>query len=146
MVFRPGLYGILTLSFLISGVICFIGFLIFWILTMRGRVLEFGILRSMGLSTGRLIGMMGIEQVLTSLAASGAGILIGLIASKIFIPFFQIAYSTADQVPAFAVISSPDDLAKIYVFVSVILAVGLGILGWMLSRINMNQALKLGED
>lgn len=43
-----------------------VGFAIFWILSIRDKVLQFGILRAMGLSLKKLIGMLGIEQILIS--------------------------------------------------------------------------------
>jgi putative ABC transport system permease protein len=45
-----GTNGVLTVGFIIILLVCMTGFLIYWILSIRSRVLQFGIFRAMGLS------------------------------------------------------------------------------------------------
>ncbi len=52
------LNGILTLGFLISILVTFAGFLLYWILSLKGRTLQNGIMRAMGLSLRQLIGIL----------------------------------------------------------------------------------------
>lgn len=61
-----GTNGTLTIAFIATMLITAVGFAIFWILSIRDKVLQFGILRAMGLSLKKLIGMLGIEQILIS--------------------------------------------------------------------------------
>jgi putative ABC transport system permease protein len=138
--------GSMTLGFIISGIICFLGFLLYWVLSLSARTLQFGILRGMGLSLKHLILMMVWEQLLTSGAAMVIGIFIGLGASRMFVPLFQMAYSAVSQVPPFRVISYASDRIRIYILMACTLGLGLIILGYLLSRIKIHQAIKLGED
>ena len=144
--FRLAINGVLTLGFIISGIICLLGFLIYWILSINSRVLQFGIFRAMGLSVRKLISMIICEQILTSGAAIISGIYIGLISSKIFVPFFQLVFDAYSQVPPFKVISYVSDRIKIYILISFTLVIGLAILGFLISRIKISQAIKLGEE
>lgn len=144
--FLLAINGVLTLGFMICGVICFLGFLIYWVLSINSRVLQFGILRAMGLSVRKLISMIVWEQILTSGAAVVSGIFIGLVTSRIFVPFFQAAFDAYLQVPPFRVISYSSDRMKIYALVGITLLLGLGILGGMISGIKIDQAIKLGEE
>ncbi|MBD2867890.1 FtsX-like permease family protein [Paenibacillus sp. IB182493] len=144
--FLMALNGILTLGFVLSILVSFIGFLLYWVLSLRGRTLQNGILRAIGLSFGQLIGMLAVEQVLTSGVAVLIGILVGNIASLLYVPNFQIAFNPSSLVPPFQVMFDPDDLTRIYTLVGFMLAVGLGILAYMLSRLRIHQAIKLGED
>ncbi|MFC5468681.1 ABC transporter permease [Cohnella suwonensis] len=144
--FMLALNGVLTLGFIISILISFVGFLLYWILSLKGRTLQNGIMRAIGLSLRQLIGMLALEQLLTSGVAILIGVLIGNFASELFVPNFQIAFNPSSLVPPFKVVFAAIDFIRLYAVVFVMMALGLGILSFMLSRIRVHQALKLGED
>ena len=50
--FQLAVNGVMTLGFLIAIGISFIGFLLYWLLSLYGRILQFGVLRAMGISLG----------------------------------------------------------------------------------------------
>lgn len=141
-----GMNGMLTLGFIAAMLISMLGFLIYWIISIQDRILQFGILRAMGLSMFRVIGMLVCEQVLVSGAAILLGIIIGGLAGDLFIPLLQIVYSSADQVPPFRIMASGDDYLKIYGVIGAMLLMGFLILWRIISRIRIDQAVKLGED
>lgn len=144
--FLLALNGILTLGFIISIVISFVGFLLYWVLSLKGRTLQNGIMRAIGLSLRQLIGMLGLEQLLTSGVAILIGVVVGNVASELYVPNFQMAFNPSSLVPPFKVIFESIDFVRLYAVVIVMLLLGLGILSYMLSRIRVHQALKLGED
>jgi len=141
--FLLGLNGTLSLGFIVSIIIAFIGFLLFWILTIKSRVLQYGVFRAMGIPLKKLIGILLFEQVLTSGFASFIGIIIGGITSVLFVPLFHL--SMEQQLP-FQVIFDPSDERKIYLFVALMLSAGLTILVLLVKKIKIYQAIKLGED
>lgn len=144
--FQLAVNGVMTLGFLIAIGISFIGFLLYWVLSLYGQILQFGVLRAMGISYRQLIGMLVAEQLLTS----GAGVLIGMItgnvASRLFVPLFQLTFDSSSQVPPFQVSFEPKDQLHLYLIVTIMIGLGLLLLGTMLSRIKIHQAVKLGED
>lgn len=144
--FLMALNGILTLGFLLSIVVSFSGFLLYWILSLRGRTLQNGVMRAIGLSVRHLVGMLVLEQLLTSGIAVLIGMLVGNVASSLYVPNFQIAFNPGTLVPPFHVIFRSLDYVRLYAVVGFMLLVGLGILGGMVSRTRIHQALKLGED
>jgi putative ABC transport system permease protein len=144
--FELAINGVMTLGFIISIFISFFGFLLYWILSLSGRTLQFGILRAMGISFKQLIGLLLLEQMLTSGAAVVMGVFIGNLANKLFVPLFQLSFNTVTQVPPFHVVFDARDYVRLYVILGFMLVFGLIILGWMLSRIKIHQAVKLGED
>ncbi|GLX70004.1 ABC transporter permease [Paenibacillus glycanilyticus] len=144
--FLMAVNGTLTLGFIISLVISFAGFLLYWTLVLRGRMLQNGIMRAMGLSLRQLIGMLTVEQLLTSGAAIVIGLATGITTSRLFVPLFQNAFDAKQLVPPFRVMVDPIDSIRIYVFVGSTILIGLLILGYMLSRLKIHQAIKLGED
>lgn len=144
--FLMALNGILTLGFILSIAVTFVGFLLYWMLSLKGRTLQNGIMRALGLTLRQLIGMLGVEQLLTSGMAIMIGIIVGNVTSRLFVPNFQMAFNPGSLVPPFRVVLAAGDYARLYGVVGFILLIGLGILGFMLSRVRIHQALKLGED
>ena len=141
-----GLNGALTLGFIIIMIMCIIGFLIYWILSIKARTLQFGILRAMGMTFREIIGMLFYEQLLVSGVAIVVSIIIGGIASDLFVPLFQSLFNSYDAVPPFSVVPLRSDYLKIYAIVGTMLIICFGILGRIISKIKVSQALKLGED
>lgn len=141
-----GLNGALTLGFIIIMIMCIIGFLIYWILSIKARTLQFGILRAMGMTFREIIGMLFYEQLLVSGAAIVVSIVIGGIASDLFVHLFQSLFNSYDAVPPFSVVPQRSDYLKIYAIVGLMLIICFGILGRIISKIKVSQALKLGED
>lgn len=141
-----GINGSLTLSFLLAMMIVAVGFLIYWIMSIRGRVLQFGILRAMGLTFRELIQMLLLEQLLISVISILVGVGIGCLTSRIFVPMLAIAFTTSDLVPPFKTVAYVGDYLKIFAIMALMLAGGLAVLSAMISKIKINQAIKLGED
>lgn len=141
-----GMNGGLTLGFIITMIMAIIGFLIYWILSIKGRTLQFGILRAMGMTIREIIGMLGYEQILVSLISIAMAFIIGGVTSDIFVPLFQNMYSVANQIPPFIISAAASDYIKIYVLIVIMLGGGFAILGGIIRKININKALKLGED
>lgn len=141
-----GMNGALTLGFIIIMIMTIIGFLIYWILSIRGRTLQFGILRAMGLSFREIIGMLGYEQILVSGVSIACSFIIGGVVSDLFVPLFQNMYDVSEQMPPFRVAAMQADYIKMYILIAVMLIGGFAILGSIIRKININKALKLGED
>ncbi len=141
-----GVNGALTMGFLVTMIVCSIGFIIYWVLSIKRRVLQFGILRAMGLSMGNLTGMLAAEQVLISGSAILMGVFTGAKASELFVPLLQVVYKASELIPPFRVIMERADYLKVYIIIGVMLMVAFFVLGGLISRIKMAQALKLGED
>lgn len=141
-----GMNGALTLSFVVIMIMTIIGFLIYWILSIRSRTLQFGILRAMGVTFREIIGMIGYEQILVSGVSIAMAFVIGGIASDVFVPLFRSMYNPADQVPPFLVAAAQSDYIKLYLLIVLMLGGGFAILGALIKKININKALKLGED
>lgn len=144
--FLLGLNGTMTLGFLISVMITFIGFLLYWILTIKSRTLQYGIYRAMGIPMRKLISILVWEQIMTSGIACLLGIIVGGITSKLFVPLFKLSLNPTELVPPFTVVFDPSDEFKIYSFIAFMLAIGLTILVIFLRKIKIHQAIKLGED
>ena len=118
----------------------------YWILSIGERQLQFGIFRAMGMSSGEVMLMLGCEQLCVSGLSVVMGYLIGLFASKLFVPLIQIAYSSADQVLPMQVITSGTDIIRLLVIIGIVMVLCLSVITVMIRRMKIAQALKLGED
>ncbi len=144
--FLLGLNGTLTMGFLIALIVTLLGFLLYWIITLSSRILQYGVFRAMGMSLRQLITMMSYEQLLTSGMACLLGVILGAVTSRIFVPMLQLSFGGVRDVPPFQVIFDAADEMRLYIFVSSMLIFGLIILSWLISKIKIHQAVKLGED
>jgi putative ABC transport system permease protein len=141
-----GTNGALTMGFMVTMIVSLIGFIIYWTISIQGRVLQFGVFRAMGLSRMSVLAMLAWEQLLTSFVAVIAGVVIGGVASDLFVPLLELTRSAAAQVPPFRVIADRGDYLKLYAIVAVMLGAGLAVVGVRASRIKIAQAIKLGEE
>ncbi len=141
-----GTNGILTVGFICILLLCTIGFLIYWILSIQSRTLQFGIFRAMGMTMREVFTMLIHEQLFITGISIGVGVLVGILASRLFVPLIQIAYSSADQVLPLEIVSVAGDYVKLFIVIGAAILVCMAILLVLISRIRISQALKLGED
>lgn len=141
-----GTNGILTLCFVVALLLCAVGFLIYWILSIKSRTLLLGIFRAMGMTMGEIIHMLFNEQFFISIVSIALGIGAGILTSELYVPLVQIAYASVDTVIPLEIISQPSDMVRLLAVVVIMLLVCMAILGTIISKIHISQALKLGED
>ncbi len=143
---RGGVFGILSLGFLVSVLISFIGYLLYWFFNLSSRVVQFGVLRAMGLSRRQLTGMLLLEQIFTAGLSVVIGLSMGRLASYLYLPFLQTSEDSRLQVPPFRVVFDFKDTVQIGVVVMVMLAAGAALLIMHVRRLRVHQAVKLGEE
>lgn len=143
---RGGVFGILSLGFLVSVMVSLIGYILYWFFNLSGRVVQFGILRAMGLSRKQLTFMLLTEQILTAGLSIILGIVIGKLAGKLYLPFLQTADNVTTQVPPFRIVFNSQDTLQLYIVVLVMLLLGAGLLMWQIRRLRVHQAVKMGEE
>lgn len=141
-----GTNGLLTISYLVVLILCAVGFLIYWILSIRSRTLLFGIFRAMGLRFRELILMLVNEQIWVTLPALLAGTGIGYLAARLFVPLILLAYGSQEQIIPLKIEYAGQDFLRTFLIVSVTIILCLFVLAWQIRQINIAQALKLGED
>ena len=141
-----GTNGILTLSFIVILLLCSVGFLIYWILSIRSRELLFGVFRAMGMSRREIIHMLINEQLFTGLYSIIIGTVIGHLASSWYVPLIQIAYAAADQILPLELITELNDMIRLFIVIGVVFVSCIAILIRLIFKMKIAQALKLGED
>ncbi len=144
--FRMAMNGMMSLGFILSLCISFMGFLLYWVLSLQGRIVQLGVFRAMGISFRQLIQMLTFEQLLTSGAAFVIGLISGSIASYLFVPMFQLSFNPDQVVPPFEVIIRMADTTNLILLMILMLGAAVVFLSWLIGRMKIHQAVKLGED
>ncbi len=140
------LNGVLTVGFIVTLALCFIGFLMYWILSIRQRTLQFGIYRAMGMRMREILTMLLNEQLCISVLSIAVGAAVGHLAAKLYMPLIQIAYASSDSYLPLRTSVDVSDTLRLLVIVAVMLIACMAILFTIIRRMKIAQALKLGED
>lgn len=141
-----GTNGVLTMGFLVTILLCAVGYLIYWILSIRSREMLFGVLRACGMHKGELFHMLMNEQIFSGVFSVLAGIGIGKVASGLFVPILQTAYMAVNQILPMQMITNAEDMFRLYSVIFGMMVVCFGILLMLVFGMNVTKALKLGED
>ena len=141
-----GTNGVLSMGFIVTLLLCAIGYLIYWIMAIRERELMFGVLRACGFHKSELIQMLFNEQIFCGIFSVFAGIGIGRLSARMFVPILQQAYASEDQVLPMQLIMNAADMYRLYAVIAVTMLLALGVLVGIIFKMNVTKALKLGEE
>lgn len=145
-IFLRGTNSVLNLGFLSIGSITILGFLVYWVLSLRARTLSFGIYRSLGISSRSVTLILVLEQIFTLGISVLAGVLAGNLSGSMFIPLIKrLWYENRYVIPAGSIqyIKEYVQLGSVFALVCIASFV---ILARYMRRLKINQAVKLGED
>ena len=143
---RTGLFGVLSVSFIVAAMLTVLGFLMYSFLSFQRRMLQMGILRAIGLSSGQLLALLVFEQVFLILVGALVGTAVGVTTGNLFIPYMQVAASAKEMIPRFQVMTAWGEMLRMYVVLGCMLAAALVGMTWLLARLRISQAVKLGEE
>lgn len=141
-----GTNGVLTMGFIVTILLCAVGYMIYWIMSIRSREMIFGVLRACGMHKGELIHMLMNEQLFSGVFSVAAGIGVGKLASEMFVPIIQQAYAATNQVLPMHLVVNASDMARLYGVIIAVMILCLAVLILLIFKLNVTKALKLGEE
>jgi putative ABC transport system permease protein len=141
---RQGLFGLLSVGFIAAGALTLLGFLLSALITARRRAIELGVLRALGLDGAQVAVALTIEQVTLVAAGIAAGTGIGALAAQLVVPRLQVGVGPHPG-PAYPAQMAWDQVQVIYGVFGVALLLTLLALAWILGRMRLFQAVKLGD-
>ena len=142
---RQGLFGLLSAGFLASALMTALGFLLYALFSFRRRFIEMGMLRAIGLSVRQMIGLLAAELASLILLGMGVGTALGVLASRLFVPFLKMGATTEAQYPPFQIEIAWLSIFEIYILLAALFLAAMGVLVALLVRMKIFQAIKLGE-
>lgn len=138
--------GLFSLSFLVSILLCTIGFLIYWITSMKQRELLFGIYRAMGMRMQEVNRMLILEQLFSSMLAGIFGGITGILTSLLHTKLLALVYLPRNHNIPLTTYMDGVDMARLMLLVLCMIGICLVVLRRQIKSSNMLQAIKLGED
>jgi putative ABC transport system permease protein len=142
---RTGVFGILSVGFVAAALLTVLGFLLHTYISFRQRYIEFGVMRAIGLSVGQMISFLGTEQLMLIVTGITSGTLLGVMVSRVFIPFLQVGTGANANIPPFVVLIAWGDILRIYAVFGVMLMAAVGSMIYFLLHLRIFEAVKLGE-
>ena len=142
---RQGLFGLLTLGFLASGLLTVVGLTLHALLSFRERTIELGVLRALGLSLRQMRVYLAGTQIVLLLTGLLGGTALGLATGRLFIPFLQAQGGMHPRTPPFIVHIAWGDIALIYALFTATAAASIGLTLALLRRMKVYEAIKMGE-
>ena len=142
---RQGFFGMLTISFIITALLSFLGFFLYAVFSLRRRLIELGVLRAIGLSTKQMAATLAWEFVSLIFSGAAIGTIVGIFSSRYFVPYMQIGTTELSQTPPYFINIAWTEIFQIYgllIFLFILLVVALVS---FLRRIKIFEAIKLGE-
>ncbi|MCS7055030.1 MAG: FtsX-like permease family protein [Thermoflexales bacterium] len=141
---RRGVFGLLSAGFIAAALLTVVGFVLSAVITFRERRIQLGMLRTIGLSARQMAAFVALEQILLIGLGALAGSALGVIVSRLYIPFMQVGGAMAASIPPFIVRIAWQDLMLIYASLGLALAMAVGIMLISLRRLKAFEAIKLG--
>lgn len=138
------LNGSFSLEFVATLISSLLGFLIYWIMNVRKRKLQFSVLRAMGMTKFKLSLMLFWEHLMTTGVSVAFGFLVGGLTMRYFLPLLQITY--AENTLPLLLIFHPVDNLRILLTIGVMLIVGIAVLTAYINKLKINEAIKIGEE
>lgn len=138
--------GMFTLSFILSLIVCSVGFLLYWVMTLKQRELQFGIYRAMGMRMREVKAMLLNEQIFLSFLPLLVGAGIGIAATAMFVRLISIIYLPQKHNIGVNVYIYPSDMLELAGVLFVAVAVCYVVISRLLKSMKIAQALRLGED
>lgn len=142
---RQGLFGLLSVGFLAASLLTVLGFFMYALYSFRRRFIQLGILRAVGLSQGQMLIFIACEMGFLIITGLGLGTLLGAWVSQAFVPYLQIGTAAVDLVPPYLVEVSWTAVYQITILFGTLFLVAMIVLGLLLHRMKIFQAVKLGE-
>ncbi len=140
-----GLFGILSVGFLLTGLMACIAFVLDTFASLQKHYVQLGIFQAIGLSMRQLVSYLVLERVILMAVALGIGTLVGFLTSVLFLPILQISAAPGTPVPPFQVLIAWVQSAwLILIFRLVLLGVIISTIGYLV-QIKIFQAVKMGE-
>jgi hypothetical protein len=150
---QVGMNVLLLLGAAIAGLVAVVGILAQAILVLHQRALQFAILRTLGMGTDELRGLMFGEQVVVYVFGLLGGTALGALLAASTIPFLQFSDASIGAgsvatlgVPPYQLAVSPLDLGLFYAALLAAFAVVILISARYAAHVGLGKTLRLGED
>jgi putative ABC transport system permease protein len=141
---RVGLFGILSISFVAGAILAALGLLVHSAAAMRSRGLRYAVWQALGLRRGQVLGIVLLEYALTVAYSVLWGTALGIVCSRLYVPFYQFIEMKGAPVPPYNVLIDNERGILLAVLMAVALFTVEGLVLWRLVRTRVFEMLRIG--
>jgi putative ABC transport system permease protein len=143
---RVGVFGTLSISFLAAATMAAVGLLTYSYASLRERLYYFGMMRAMGLRRSQVIGQVILEYTLLTAYGAAAGVIIGTVATELFVPLFRVTGEGGIPLPPLLPVIAQEEIIPLaIIFAGIMVLLELLLVGVALYR-RLVTALRLGHQ
>lgn len=145
-IFLKGTNAVLSLGLISAATVTIAGFMLYWMKSLKNRKMVFGVYRSLGISAKKVSLVIAIEQLFTLGASIILGIIAGNTACSLFVPLIEGMWNNGKFTVPVKNISYLSEYLSFGGIMIVIFAIMLLILIRNIKKLNINEAIKMGEE
>ena len=139
---QVGLYGVVSIGFIIAAGLSTLSFFVYACLSAQRRSAEFAVLRALGITPAQAGGILIAEQVLLMLLGTVVAVVIGLLASRLFVPYLPL---TDTPIPPLRLDIPWAAVWELVGIVALALLPTLASLYWLMGHLQVSRVLRMGE-
>jgi putative ABC transport system permease protein len=118
---RVGIFGMLTVGFLAAASMAILGLLLYSYASLRDRMYRFSVLHAVGLLHHQIVTQVVMEYTFLASFGALAGALIGLFASRFFVPYFRVTGERGIPLPPLIPLTSDESMLNLAIVFTVII-------------------------
>ena len=141
---RVGVFGTLTVSFVMSALMAALGLLTYSYASLNERLFHFSVLRAIGMRRAAVAAQVMLEYAILTGYGAVVGVLVGSYAAELFVPLFRVGSGpNAPLPPLLPVIAGEEILPMVFAFAGLMVVLELVVLSSALYR-RIFVALRMG--
>lgn len=141
-----GLLGLMFLAFIIGLALSIVGLLTYAALTSQARRSEFGVLRALGLSSGRVVWSLILEQIFVVSVAGILGSVLGYLLSIFVVPTLAIGTTGEGVVPPFITETEWAAVGNFWLIMGIVLTIVFAFSFLLVRQLSLSRTLRLGDE
>ena len=141
---RVGIFGMISVCFVASALLAAVGMVVSNVTAMARRATRLAVVQALGLGRGGVLVSLAVEHLLTVVYGVAGGLGIGVLAARLYVPFFPLTDMRQAPVPPFLPhVDWPLAWGLASAVGATLVAIEAVIL-WHVARMRIFEALRLG--
>ncbi|MBT9281073.1 MAG: FtsX-like permease family protein [Hydrogenibacillus schlegelii] len=144
--YQAGVFGTLSLDFLIAALTAFAGYGLITAFSLSRRAPTFSLLRASGLTKAELFASLAAETLFIVVPTLGLGLVTGTASARLYLPFLQGAFSSGERSLPFRLVFRPDDVALLVALTAATVVLAGAVAVRQVFRLRLAETLKFGAE
>lgn len=142
---RIGLFGVLSVGFLATALLACLGLLVYTYASLQGRLQQISVLRAIGIKTRQVLSMVSLEYAGVILYGIVGGVVLGIITSYLFVPYFRVSGDPIFALPPFVRHIAWGKISWLTLAFLAVLVLSQAVILYQATRRDIFQILRMGQ-